>query len=63
MIEELMNHLMEVEDVTEELKRQDQMEWVRRVNEIKKRAEELVRNQLIYVKKGIVFCRNVRYKA
>ena len=49
MVEELMNHLMKVEGVTEELKRQDQMEWVRKVNEIKNRAEEIVWNQSTYV--------------
>ena len=30
------------------LKRQDQMEWVRRMNNIRNRAEEIVRNDLIY---------------
>lgn len=49
MVEELMNHLMKVEGVTEKLKRQDQMEWVRKVNEIKNRAEEIVLSQDIYV--------------
>ena len=49
MVEELMNHLMKVEGVTEDLKRQDQMEWVRKVNEIKNRAEEIVLSQDIYV--------------
>ncbi len=48
MVDELVNHLMEIEDVTEELKRKDQMEWVRRVNEIKNRAEEIVLEQLIF---------------
>lgn len=48
MVEELVNHLMKVEGVTEELKRQNQMEWVRRVNEIKNRAEAIVLEQLIF---------------
>ena len=34
--------------VTEELKNQDQMEWVRRMNSIRNRAEEVVKNELIY---------------
>ena len=49
IVEKLMNHLMKVEGVTEELKRQDQMEWVRKVNEIKNRSEEIVLSQDIYV--------------
>ena len=37
------------ECVTEELKKQDQMEWVRRMNSIRSRAEEIVLHELIYV--------------
>lgn len=33
--------------VTEELKRQDQMEWVRRMNNIKNVAEEVVLKNLL----------------
>ena len=54
-IEELMNHLMKVEGVTEKLKRQDQMEWVRKVNEIKNRAEEIVLSQDIYMFRQVVY--------
>ena len=32
--------------VTEELKMQDQMEWVRRMNNIKATAEEIVINEI-----------------
>ena len=35
--------------MTEELKKQDQMEWVRRMNSIRSRAEEIVLHELIYV--------------
>ncbi len=35
--------------VTEELKRRDQLGWVGRMNSIRNRTEEIVRNKLIYV--------------
>lgn len=35
------------EGVTEELKAQDQMEWVRRMNSIREQAEETVASELI----------------
>ncbi len=36
------------EGVTEEFKAADQMEWVRRMNNIRSRAEEIVLRELIY---------------
>ena len=36
------------EGVTEQLKATDQMEWVRRMNSIKDRAEEIVLQELVY---------------
>ena len=36
------------EGVTESLKATDQMEWVRRMNSIQYRAEEIVLNELVY---------------
>ena len=36
------------EGVTEQLKAQDQMLWVRRMNCIRARAEEIVREEIIY---------------
>lgn len=36
------------EGVTEALKAADQMEWVRRMNSIRNRAEEIVLHELIY---------------
>lgn len=41
-VEMLMEQMSEQWGVTEELKRQDQMEWVRRMNNIKNVAEESV---------------------
>ena len=48
MLESLVRQMAKTEGVTEALKRQDQMEWVRRMNSIRNRAEEIVRNDLIY---------------
>lgn len=36
------------ERVTEALKASDQMEWVRRMNSIRNRAEEIVLHELVY---------------
>lgn len=36
------------EGVTEKLKAQDQMEWVRRMNSIRDRADEIILRELIY---------------
>lgn len=49
MLNELIDYFAENEGVTEELKKENQMEWVRRMNNIKARAEEIVNNKLIYV--------------
>ena len=37
------------EDVNEELKAVDQMEWVRRMNNIRNRAEEIILREVVYV--------------
>ena len=44
----LTRQLAVAEGVTEELKSRDQMEWVRRMNSIRNRVEEMVMNDLIY---------------
>ena len=48
-METLVKQMAKAEGVTEELKRKDQMAWVGRMNNIRYRAEEIVRNELIYV--------------
>ena len=48
LMDSLVKQMAKTEGVTEVLKRQDQMEWVRRMNNIRNRAEEIVRNDLIY---------------
>ena len=47
-IEMLAEQLAEQWGVTEELKMRDQMEWVRRMNNIKNVAEEMVEKKFIY---------------
>ena len=48
-VETLMKQMTEKQGVTEELKAQDQMEWVRLMNNIKASAEEIVLKNMIYV--------------
>ena len=47
-MEFLTQHMAKQEGVTEALKAADQMEWVRRMNNIRNRAEESVLNELVY---------------
>ena len=47
-IDLLTRQMADQEDVTEALKAADQMEWVRRMNNIQNRAEEIVLNELVY---------------
>ena len=46
----LVRQMMEKEGITEEMKACDQMEWVRRMNGIKARAEEMVMREFVYQK-------------
>ena len=46
-VELAVKRIMEKEGVTEQLKRENPMEWVRRVNGIKVRVEEGIVNQLL----------------
>ena len=48
-LEILIEQMKEKEHVTEELKVLNQMEWIRCMNSIKNRAEEIVLNEIIYV--------------
>ena len=48
MFDLLIKQYAEREGVTEELKAQDQMEWVRRMNGIRERVEETILYKLIY---------------
>lgn len=44
----LIEQMAKQEGVTEQLKVQDQMLWVRRMNNIRARAEEIVREEIIF---------------
>ena len=48
MADRLMVQMARREGVTEELKAENQMEWVRRMNGIRNAAEEVVLEELIY---------------
>ncbi len=45
----LVEQMAKQEGVTERLKAQDQILWVRRMNNIRTRAEEIVREEIIYI--------------
>ena len=49
MLKSIISQLMKQENVTEELKSTNQMEWVQAMNNIKNRAEEIILKELIYV--------------
>jgi hypothetical protein len=48
-VELAVKRMMEKEEVTEQLKAENPMEWVRRVNAVKSAAEEVVLKELVYV--------------
>lgn len=48
-MEILISSMARQENVTEELKAADQMEWVRRMNSIRSRAEEIILNEFVYI--------------
>ena len=48
MFDRLVKQLAEKEDVTEQLKAQDQMAWVGAMNNIRNRAEEIVNTEVLY---------------
>ena len=48
-MEILMGQMIERQGVTEELKVQDQMKWVRLMNNIKASAEEIILKNIVYV--------------
>ncbi len=47
-LDRIVSRMAEQENVTENLKAADQMEWVRRMNNIHNRAEEIVLHELVY---------------
>ena len=53
MFDRLVSQLAEREGVTEQLKAENQMLWVKKMNSIRNRAEEIVNHELIYSQKTI----------
>ena len=47
-LDRIIDQMVQAEGVTEELKARDQMEWVRQMNSIRHRAEEIIQTELIY---------------
>ena len=47
-VENLIEQMAKKENVTEELKANNQLEWVQKMNNIKNRAEEIAYNEIIY---------------
>ena len=51
-MELLIRQMAVQEGVTEALKATDQMEWIRQMNSIQNRAEEIVLNELVYLEEA-----------
>ena len=48
MFDTLVEQMKKAEGVTEQLKEENQMEWVARMNNIRSRATEIVNHDIIY---------------
>ena len=48
LFSQLVEQMKQAEDVTEQLKAADQMEWVRRMNNIRNRTEEIVKSEVVF---------------
>ena len=49
MFSTLVSQMIKTENITKQLKSQNQLEWVQRMNSIQERASEIVCKELIYV--------------
>lgn len=49
MFNTLVSQMTKTENITEQLKAQNQLEWAQRMNSIQERASDIVCNELIYV--------------
>ena len=49
MFTTLVEKMTKTENITEQLKAQNQLEWVQRMNSVQERANEIVCKELIYV--------------
>ena len=48
MYSQLVDRMKRAEDITEQFKAADQLEWVRRMNSIRGRAEEIVKSEVVF---------------
>lgn len=48
-LDRIMEQMKAAENVTEKLKADDQLEWMRRMNSIRNCAEEIIREEMIYI--------------
>ena len=48
-VKSLVEQMAKKENITEELKANNQLEWVQKMNNIKNRAEEIAYNEIIYI--------------
>ena len=48
MFSQLVKQMAAQDSITEQLKADNQMEWVRQMNSVRNRAEEVIYNELIY---------------
>lgn len=48
MLEQMVKQMAKARGITEQMKADDQMEWVRRMNAIRAAAEEIVLRELVY---------------
>ena len=48
-LEQMIPEMAAAEEINENLKSADQMEWVRRMNSIRHRAEEMILHELILI--------------
>ena len=48
MFSQLVKQVAAQDSITEQLKAEDQMKWVRQMNNVRNRAEEVIYNELIY---------------
>lgn len=49
MYSQLVDSMKQAEGITEQLKSTNQLEWVRRMNSIRNRAEEIVKSEVVFV--------------
>ncbi len=49
MLEQMVKQMAKAQGITEQLKADDQMEWVRRMNNIRAAVEEVVLSKVVYI--------------